>query len=403
MNRWATVSLLLFLGLVGPAGGQAEGSPPVRIGVLTDTTGPYSEAAGEGSVVAARMAAEDFGNTVLGRQIEVLSADHQNKPDVGTDIARRWFDRDGVGMVTDLTNSAVAIAVQSLAREKRKIDLVTSTATTELTNGACSPYGVHWTFDSYALSAGTARTMVESGGRTWYFITADYTFGTNLEQTAAQVIRAAGGTVLGHALAPLNTADFASQLLAAQASGAQVVGLANSGADTTNSVEQAGEFGLTRRQKLAAFLPFITDIKAIGLQRAQGLQLTTAFYWDHDAESRTWSERFFRRHGAMPTMIQAGTYSAVLHYLESVKSAGSLDPDAVIRVMRQLPVNDVVFHDGAIRADGQMIHDMYLVQVKSPAESKGPWDLYKVLRTIPGDQAFQPLAESTCKLINQAD
>jgi branched-chain amino acid transport system substrate-binding protein len=397
--RTLVVAWLLAI-LLAPASRAEE---PVRIGVLTDMGGPYADAAGAGSVIAARLAVEDFGAKPLGRPVEILSADHQNKPDIATAIARRWFDVDGVSMVTDLTNSAVAIAVQALAREKHRIDLVTSTATTALTNNECSPYGVHWTFDSYALSAGTARSLVAEGGRSWYFITANYTFGANLEQTASRMIEAAGGRVLGHTLAPLNTTDFAAQLLQAQASGADVVGLANSGADTANSVVQAAEFGLPRRQRLAAFLPFITDIKAIGLRDAQGLLLTTAFYWDRDDAGRVWAQRFYRLKGAMPTMIQAGTYSAVLHYLRAVAEAGTLDSDAVMTVMRRRPVNDAVFHGGSIRADGQMVHDMYLVQVKAPEESRSEWDLYKIVRTIPGEEAFQPLSETACSLVRHKE
>jgi branched-chain amino acid transport system substrate-binding protein len=400
MRAWLWT--ILSLAVVAAPLARAEEPAALKIGVLTDMNGPYGDAAGEGSVVAARMAAQDFGGSVLGRKIEIVAADHQNRPDVAVDIARRWFDRDDVQMVTDLTNSAVAIAVQGLAAEKHRIDLVTSTASTALTNENCSPYGAHWTFDSYALSAGTGRALVETGAKSWYFITADYNFGANLEKTASSEITHAGGKVLGHSVAPLNTTDFASQLVAAQASGADVIGLANSGADTANSVKQAVEFGLTKKQKLAAFLPFITDIKAIGLPSAQGLILTTAFYWDRDAESRAWAQRFFAERHAMPTMIQAGTYSAVLHYLEAVKATGSVDADAVTREMRARPVHDAVFHDGHIRADGRMVHDMYLVQVKTPEASKGPWDLYTVLRTIPGEQAFQPLAQGSCRLVRAA-
>jgi branched-chain amino acid transport system substrate-binding protein len=390
---WLILALALFAA-VPPA--RADDPVPLKIGVLTDMTGPYGDSAGAGSVAAAKLAVEDFGPTVLGRPIEIVSADHQNRPDVASDIARRWFDRDGVDMVTDLTNSAIAVAVQSLAREKHRIDLVTSTATTALTNKECSPYGVHWTFDSYALSAGTAGALVSEGGKSWFFITADYAFGANLEALARRRIESAGGTVLGHVLAPLNTSDFSSQLLTAQASGAAVIGLANSGADTANSVKQAFEFGLAGTHTLAAFLPFLTDIHAMGLADAQGLILTTAFYWDRTDEARAWARRFFAVRGAMPTMIQAGTYSAVLHYLRSVQDAGSTDAEAVMRAMRQRPVHDAVFADGHIRGDGQMVHDMYLVRVKKPADSKGPWDLYDVVRTIPGKDAFAPLAEGTC-------
>ena len=369
--------------------------------MLGDQSSAYADLGGQGSVVAAQMAVEDFGRTLLGKPVEIVSADHQNKPELGANIARRWYDREGVDMITDLTNSAVALAVQDVSKEKKKIDLVTSTATTALTNEQCSPYGVHWTFDAYALSVGTARTLVEQGGKPWYFITADYTFGYNLEDNATRVVKALGGTVLGSAKAPLNTTDFSAQLLSAKASGADVIGLANSGADTANSVKQAAEYGITKKQKLAAFLPFITDIKSIGLENAQGLILTTAFYWDMDDAKRAWSERFFKLHGIMPTQVHAGTYSAVTHYLKAVKAAGTTDAEAVMRKMREIPVDDMAFK-GRIREDGQMLHDMYLVQVKPPAESKRDWDFYKILKTIPAEQAFTPPAESKCPLLKKS-
>jgi branched-chain amino acid transport system substrate-binding protein len=373
---------------------------PIKIGVLGDQSSAYSDLGGKGSVVAAEMAVEDFGGKLFGQPIEIVSADHQNKPEIAANIARRWYDRDGVTMITDLTNSAVALAVQNVSKEKKRIDLVTSTATTALTNEECSPYGVHWTFDSYALSVGTAKTLVEQGGKSWYFVTADYTFGYNLEDNARRIITAGGGKILGSAKAPLNTTDFSSQLLEAQSSGAQVIGLANSGADTANSVKQAAEFGITKKQKLAAFLPFITDIKAMGLDNAQGLVLTTAFYWDMDDAKRAWGERFFKRQGIMPTQVHAGTYSAVLHYLKAAKAANSSDAGAVMQKMREMPVDDPLFK-GSIRADGQMMHDMYLVQVKTPAESKRDWDFYKIVKTIPAEQAFTPAAESKCSLMKK--
>jgi branched-chain amino acid transport system substrate-binding protein len=364
--------------------------------------GPYGDSAGAGSVAAAQLAVADFGSAVLGRPIEIIAADHQNKPDLAISIARTWFDTEGVDMVTDLTNSSVAIAVQALATEKHKVDIITSTATTAVTEENCSPTGMHWTFDAYALTAGTGRALVETGAKKWFFVTADYTFGANLQKTAAQEIEKSGGQVVGSVTAPLNTTDFASQLLAAQASGADVVGLANSGADTANSVKQAVEFGLTQRQKLAAFLPFITDIKAIGLPSAQGLILTTAYYWDRNDSSREFAQRFWAILHVEPTMVQAGTYSAVLHYLKAVRAAGTTDATAVADKMRALPVHDAIFDQGTVRADGRMVHDMYLVQVKTPAESKGPWDLYKILRTIPAEQTAVPLSESTCKLVHPA-
>jgi branched-chain amino acid transport system substrate-binding protein len=396
-DRFTATVIASALALAAP---QVSAQEAVKIGVLGDQSSAYSDLGGKGSVVAAQMAVDDFGKTVLGRPIEIVAADHQNKPEIAANIARRWYDREGVGMITDLTNSAVALAVQNVSKEKKRIDLVTSTATTALTNEECSPYGVHWTFDSHALSVGTARTLVEQGGKSWYFITADYTFGYNLQDNATRVITQLGGKVLGAAKAPLNTTDFSSQLLEAQASGAEVIGLANSGADTANSVKQAAEFRITKKQKLAAFLPFITDIKAMGLDNAQGLVLTTAFYWDMDDGKRAWSERFFKRNGTMPTQVHAGTYSSVLHYLKAVKAAGTTDAEAVMAKMRALPVDDFAFK-GTIRADGQMIHDMYLAQVKTPAESKRDWDFYKIVKTIPGDKAFTPAAESKCPLLNK--
>jgi branched-chain amino acid transport system substrate-binding protein len=392
---FAWCALLLVLAL--PT--QAQTQTPLRIGILTDMNGPYADSAGEGSVAAAKLAIADFGPTVLGRPIEIIAADHQNKPDLAVNIARAWFDTKGVEMITDLTNSSVAIAVQALATERHKIDIITSTATTAVTEEDCSPTGMHWTFDSYALTAGTGRALVESGAKKWFFITADYTFGANLQKTASEEIERSGGKVVGSATAPLNTTDFGAQLVAAQASGADVVGLANAGVDTANSVKQAVEFGLTKKQKLAAFLPFITDIKAIGLPSAQGLILTTAYYWNRNDSSRSFAKRFEAVRHVEPTMVQAGTYSAVLHYLQAVKAAGTVEGLAVADKMRALPVHDAVFDKGTVRADGRMVHDMYLAQVKTPAESKGPWDLYRILRTIPADQTAIPLSASTCKLV----
>jgi branched-chain amino acid transport system substrate-binding protein len=398
LHRLSVTAAALALAFAAAPAPAQDG--PVKIGVLGDQSSAYSDLGGKGSVVAAQMAIDDFGKSVLGKPIELVAADHQNKPEIAANIARRWYDRDGVEMITDLTNSAVAIAVQNVAKEKKRIDIVTSTATTALTNEDCSPYGVHWTFDAYALSAGTARTLVEQGGKTWYFITADYTFGYNLEDNATRVIKGMGGKVLGSAKAPLNTTDFSSQLLEARASGADVIGLANSGADTANSVKQAAEFGITKKQKLAAFLPFITDIHAIGLPNAQGLILTTAFYWDMDDAKREFGERFEKAHGTMPSQVHAGTYSAVMHYLKAVKAAGTTDADAVMKKMREMPVADFAFK-GSIREDGQMMHEMYLAQVKTPEESKRPWDYYKIIKTIPAEQAFTPPAESKCSLLKK--
>jgi branched-chain amino acid transport system substrate-binding protein len=391
------LGIAFLLALALPAFAQVA----VKIGVLNDMSGPYSDVGGKGSVEALRMAIDDFGGTVLGKPIEVVFADHQNKVDIAANIARQWYDRDGVDMITDLTNSAVAIAVQGIARERRKINLVTATATTALTNLECSSWGVHWTFDAYALSVGTAAAMVEEGGKSWYFISADYAFGHNLEENAANVVRERGGKVLGRSRHPLNTADFSSNLLQAQSSGADVIGLANTGTDFSNSVKQAKEFRIDEKQKLAALSVFITDVHALGLEKGAGLLLTEAFYWDLNDETRAWSERFLKRHGTMPTMIHAGTYSAALHYLAAIKAANTKDGDAVIKLMRDTPINDIIWKNGHIRPDGVMEHDMLLLQVKKPEESKRAWDYYKVVRTIPGKDAFEPLATSKCPLVKK--
>ena len=383
------------------AGAVAAPDGPVKIGVLSDMSGPYSDLGGPGSVEAVRMAIEDFGGSVLGKPVEVLQGDHQNKPDIGSNIARQWFDVDGVDMVTDLTNSAVALAVQALAKSKKKINLVTSTHTTELTNGACSPYGVHWTFDAYSVSAGTANAIARDGGKTWYFISADYTFGRNLEDNAEGVLKKLGGKVIGRTRHPLNSSDFSSNLLQAQASGAEVIAIGSTGTDLSNLIKQAKEFKIGDKQKLVMLAAFFTNIHAMGVENAKGAIFTEAFYWNRDEKSRAWSQRFFKRANAMPSMIHAGTYSATLHYLAAVKAAGTKDPDQVMKKMRDTPINDIFWQNGNIREDGVMAHDMLLIQVKSPEEVKEPWDYYKILSVIPKDQAFQPLNESTCPLIKR--
>lgn len=373
----------------------------VKIGVLTDMSGPYSDVGGPGSVEAVKMAIEDFGGSVLGKPVEVVSGDHQNKADIGSNIARKWFDVDGVDMVTDLTNSAVALAVQALAKDQKKINLVSSTHTTELTNKACSPYGVHWTFDAYALSAGTAGAVAKEGAKKWFFISADYTFGRNLEDNAEKILKKYGAETIGKSRHPLNNSDFSSNLLQAQASGADVIAVANTGNDLSNLMKQAAEFQIGKTQKLVMLSAFVTDIHAMGLENAKGSVLTEAFYWNKDADSRKWSERFFKKMGKMPTMIQAGAYSATLHYLAAVKAVGSKDTEAVMQKMRDTPINDIFWKNGRIREDGVMEHDMLLIQVKSPEQSKEPWDYYDVIGVIPGAQAFQPLAESACPLIKR--
>lgn len=397
--RTAAVSLIAAWALAGAA--HAAGDDPVKIGVLSDMSGPYSDVAGPGSVEAAKMAIEDFGSRALGRPIELVTGDHQNKADIGSNIARKWFDVEGVDMVTDLTNSAVALAVQSLAREKKKIDLVTSTHTTELTNGACSPYGVHWTFDAYSVSAGPAGAVAKQGAKTWYFISADYTFGRNLEQNAEAILKNYGVAVVGRSRHPLNATDFSSNLLQAQASGAEAIAIADTGNDLSNIMKQAKEFQIGDKQKLVMLSAFITNIHAIGLESAKGSILTEAFYWDRDDASRAWSARFRARTGQMPTMIHAGTYSAVLHYLAAIAAVGSKDADQVMRKMRETPVDDIFWKNGRIREDGVMVHDMLLLQVKTPEQSRMPWDYYTILRVIPGEDAFQPLSESSCFLVKK--
>jgi branched-chain amino acid transport system substrate-binding protein len=373
----------------------------IRIGVLNDQSGLYADFGGKTSVDAARMAVEDFGGKVLGRRIEVVSSDHLNKPDVASAIARRWFDVDGVDAVADLTNSAVALAVQQIAKDQGKITLAVGPATTRLTNENCSPTGFHWAFDTYSQAVGTARAVVAEGGKTWYILAADYAFGHQMAADLARVVKASGGSVVGEARHPTSASDFASFLLSAQASKAQVIGLANAGTDTVNSIKQAGEFGLAAAgQKLIGLVVVITDVHALGLRTASGLVFTTAFYWDLDEATRAWSKRFFERNQRMPGMVQAGTYSAVLHYLKAMQVAGTADGTAVAAKMREIPVDDF-FAKGQVREDGRMMHPMYLVEVKTPSESKGPWDYYKVLRQIPAEDAAQPLVESKCPLVKR--
>lgn len=373
----------------------------VRIGVLTDMGGNLSALSGKGSVTAAQMAVEDFGGQVLGKKIELLSADHQNKPDIGSQIANKWIDVDGVDMIVDVPNSAVALAVQGIAKDKNRIFIASGGGTAALTGKACSPTGIHWTWDTYAAAASTGRAIVDDGGKAWFFLTADYAFGHAMEADVARIVKERGGKVVGGVRHPTNIADFSSFLLQAQTSGADVIALANGGSDTSNSIKQAQEFGLTKKMKMAALAIFITDVHAIGPQAAQGLLLTTAFYWDRTPESRAWSKRFFERHGAMPTMSQAGVYSAVMHYLKGIAAAKTDEAMAVVAQMRAMPVNDMFATGGKVREDGRMVHDMYLVQVKSPAEVKGPWDYYQVLRTVKGEDAFRPLAESDCPLVKK--
>lgn len=373
----------------------------IKIGVLNDQSGIYSDLAGMGSVVAAKMAVEDFDGASKGINVEVLAADHQNKPDVGSNIARDWFDQQGVDVISDVPGSAIALAVSDLAQEKGRIHLNSGAGTAELTGAKCSPNTVHWTYDSWALANGTARAMVEQGGDSWFFISADYAFGEAMQEDASAVVEASGGTVVGSAAHPLGTSDFASFLLQAQSSGANVIGLANAGGDMISAVKQAAEFGIMQGgQSVAALVAFITDAHSLGLQTAQGLMLTEAYYWDQSDESRAWSQRFAEAHGGrMPTQVHAGVYSSIMHYLEAVDAAGTKEASAVMAKMKETPIDDPLFGKGEIRADGRAIHDMYLFRVKSPENSTGEWDLYETVATIPAAEAFRPLSEGGCPLV----
>ena len=372
----------------------------VKAGVLNDRSGLYADLSGEGSVIAARMAVEDFKAADKGIKVEIVSADHQNKPDVGSTIARQWYDQDGVDLILDVPTSSVALAVSQITKEKNKIMINSGAGTSDLTGKACTPNTIHWTYDTYALAQGTGGAMVKAGGDTWFFMTADYAFGQALERDATAVITKAGGKVVGSVKTPFPGTDFSSFLLQAQASKAKVIGLANAGGDTINSIKQAGEFGITQGgQKLAGLLTFISDVHALGLQAAQGLVLTEAFYWDKDDQTRAWSQRFAKANGGkMPTMVHAGVYAGMLHYLKAVEAAKSKDSAAVVAKMKATPTDDPLFGKGSIESNGRTIHDMYLYEVKKPSESKGPWDYYKLVSTIPGKDAFQPVAESGCNL-----
>jgi len=404
MRAWLVAALLGIAWTIAPsspsdAQGEISGGV-VKLGVLTDETGVFSSLSGEGSIEATRMAVEDFGGKAAGKPIEIIHADHQNKTDIGASIARRWMDVDGVDVIIDVPNSAIVLAVQQLAKEKNRVLLVSTAGTADLTGKACSPVGVHWTWDTYAFAASSAKSIVQRGGNSWFFLTADFAFGHAMQRDATRFIEAAGGKVVGGVSHPLNNADFASFLLQAQSSRAKVVALANGGTDMTNSIKQAAEFGIPQGgQRLAALAAFITDVHAVGLAGAQGLLLTTSFYWDRTEESRQWSKRFFERRGVMPTQTQAGVYSAVTHYLKAVDALGSDEAKAVVAKMRDMPIHDFFADRGFIRLDGRMVHDMYLVEVKKPEESRYPWDYYKILQTIPGEEAFRPMGDGGCPLL----
>ena len=374
----------------------------VKLGIMADMSGPFADQNGPGDVVAAKLAIEDFGGTVLGKKIEMVDGDPQNKTDIGLQLARRWYDIDKVDVIIGPGNSAVGIAIHGIAKDKNKISIATSAGTTELTGKACTTHGFHWVYDTYSLAKATGTALTKAGGDSWYFITADYAFGHSLERDAAAIVQKMGGKVLGAARAPLNTPDFSSFLLQAQSSKAKVIGLANAGTDMVNAMKQAAEFGIVQGgQKVAGMLVLLNNIHALGLKDAQGLLFTEAFYWDMNDETRAFSKRFMAKHGKPPTMMQAGVYSAATHYLKAVKEAGTDEANAVIAVMRKLPINDFMTKNGWIREDGRVMREMYLLEAKKPSESKGEWDLMKVVATISAEDSVRPLSESECPLVKK--
>jgi branched-chain amino acid transport system substrate-binding protein len=374
----------------------------VKIGVLTDMTGVTSDVTGKGSLVAAQMAVEEFGASVLGKPVQVIFADHQHKVELGATLARGWFDTEGVDVIVDIPNSAIALAVQGLAKERKRLALFSGAGTTALTNEQCSPYGFHWTYDTYGVSRGTASAVVKAGGDSWFILASDYTFGHQLQKDATEVVQANGGKVVGAVRHPLNASDFSSFILQAQSSGAKVVGIANAGGDTVNSMKVAREFGLVQGgQNLAALLMFINDVHSLGLETTQGTYLTTASYWDMNDATRAWSQKFKAKVGAMPSMLQAGVYGSVLHYLKAVKAAGTDDADKVAAAMRSMPIEDVFTKKAQIREDGRVMRDMYLAKVKAPSQSKYAWDYFEIVREIPADDSAWPLSESKCPLVKK--
>ncbi|TLX08507.1 ABC transporter substrate-binding protein [Rhizobium sp. MHM7A] len=397
-NLIASVAFLLASSTAVLAQSATDGK--VKIGILNDQSGVYADFGGKSSVEAAKMAVEDFGGKVLDVPVEIVDADHQNKPDIASNIARQWYDTEQVDAIMELTTSSVALAVQAIAKEKKKIDIVTGAATTDLTGKACSPYGFHWAYDTHALAVGTGGALVKQGGDSWFFLTADYAFGYSLEQQTSEYVKTSGGTVVGAVRHPLSSQDFSSFLLQAQSSGAKVIGLANAGLDTSNAIKQAAEFGITQSgQHLAALLFTLAEVHGLGLEAAQGLTLTEGYYWNRDDESRAFAKKFFDRTGKMPNMVHAGTYSAVTQYLKAVQKTGTDETEAVAKQLHEMPVDDVFGRGGTVGANGRMIHDMYLLQVKKPADSKEPWDYFNVLATIPGKEAYIDPAKSGCDLV----
>jgi branched-chain amino acid transport system substrate-binding protein len=404
-NRISALLLGTALALAAVGGASAQ-DKTAKIGVLTDLSGLYADLGGQGSIVAAQMAIEDSGMAAKGWKLDLISADHQNKPDVATNIARQWIDVEKVDVLMDVLNSGVALAVNNVVKEKNSVMINSGAASSDLTNAQCTPNTVHWTYDTYMLAHSTGQALVKAGGDTWFFITADYAFGAALERDTTAVVTAAGGKVIGGVKHPLNTADFSSFLLQAQASKAKIIGMANAGGDTTNTIKQASEFGIVAGgQKLAGLLLFITDVNSLGLKVAQGLNLSSTFYWDMNDQTRAFSKRFSERMKtkAEPTMVQAGVYAGLLHYFKALDALGGNPHDGakVVAKMKEMPTDDPLFGKGTIRADGRKIHPAYLFEVKKPSESKGPWDYYKLIGTTPADQAFRPLSESTCPLVKK--
>ena len=405
-RRLRRACVVAALAAVVQAGSAAEGDRisdgVVRIGLLEDMSGVYADVTGEGSVQAARMAIEDFGGKVLGKPIELVYADHQNKADLAASKAREWFDTQKVDVIGDVAGSATAQAAVEVGRQKNRMVIVAGAGSSRLTNEGCTPVSVHYAYDTYALSSGTARGVTKNGGDTWFFLTADYSFGQALEADASDAVKSEGGRVVGSVRHPLAASDFSSFLLQAQASKAKVVGLANAGNDTVNAIKAANEFGLTKTQKLAGLLVYINDVHSIGLQAAQGMLLTEAFYWDMNDETRKWSRRYFEKMKKMPNMSQAGTYSSTLHYLKAVQAAGTDDTAAVMAKFKSMPIDDMFVKKGTVRDDGRMMREMYVFEVKQPSESKYPWDYYKLRATIPADKAYTPVAASRCPLLKNA-
>jgi branched-chain amino acid transport system substrate-binding protein len=402
MKRLILAGVALGVLLASPALAQQK---TIKLGVLTDMSGPYADVGGVGSVLAAQIAVEDSGLAAKGWKIDIVSADHQNKVDIASNIAREWFDKGQADVILDSLNSGVALAVSQVVKEKNKVFLVSGAATSDLSGKSCTPNMIHWTYDTYAMANGTGKALTKAGGDSWFFVTADYAFGKALERDTTAVVIANGGKVLGDVMAPLNNADFSSQLLQAQASKAKVIGLANAGADAANSIKQAGEFGVTQSgQKLAALLIFLSDVHALGLNTAQGLEFTETYYWDMNDQTRAFADRFSKRskNGAKPDMVPAGVYSSVVHYLKAVEALGpTADGAAVVAKMKSMPTEDQAFGKGYIREDGRKIHPAYLLQIKKPAESKYPWDYARIVATIPAEEAFRPLAQSECPLVKK--